>query len=90
VQLLITAADEIRLEGQVVSLAACRAKLRQYVGQDVVICYEREHAERAASPLAMEVVRAIGENRLAIAFPSEAGPTIDTIMQQTGMAPGPG
>ena len=65
-RLVITAADEIWLEGQVISLAEFQALLPQYI-DDVVFYYQRENTELPASSLALEVVDSV-----ARALPSEA------------------
>ena len=88
VRLLITAADEIRLEDKPISLTEFQAVLPQYAGKDVVICYQREHPELLASSLAMEVVQSICRLGLAIAFPPEAKPTIDALMYERGEGTG--
>src|SRR5262245_22635967 len=79
VSLTVSAADEIRLEGEAVTLEALRRALRQYVGKDVVVYYQREHPERPASPLASEAAQAVYGLGLAIAFPPEGRTTVDII-----------
>lgn len=53
VPVVVTMADEIRLGNDLVSLEGFRAALQRYVGQGVVLYYQREHPERPASPLAV-------------------------------------
>jgi len=89
-QLLITAADQIRLQDRTVSLADLQPALQRYAGKEVVVCYQREHPERPASPLAMEVVHTICRLGLPIAFPPEARPTIEALTRQIDPASGHG
>jgi hypothetical protein len=72
IPLVVTSADEIRFEGEPLTLASLRATLQQYVGKDVVVYYQREHPELPASGFALQVVKSISDVGLAIAFPPDA------------------
>jgi hypothetical protein len=72
IPLVVTSADEIRFEGEPLTLASLRATLQQYVGKDVVVYYQREHPEAPASGFALQVAKSISDVGLAIAFPPDA------------------
>jgi hypothetical protein len=72
IPLVVTSGDEIRFEGEPLTLASLHATLQQYLGKDVVVYYQREHPELPASAFALQVVKSICDMGLAIAFPPDA------------------